>query len=252
MSVSAPACVYTYTSAYSLQSLHNATVVATLDILTGVAAFTMDPMDTDSGVDTENDDGDDVPVASIVANGSNDEEDALRTDDDEPMSNKREEDGGGDTDTVNTVEEADDASVSTKGTDVTPPPEPEPTTNKKRSNSDVEPSEAADNDKAQAEPPKKKARRRTSTGPARKACKGLTIPFRTIKRIMKIDPEIGIVQNDAAIVVTAALEHFVKEMAVKSLEIAKSKGRKNIIKYDDVAEVRANDRALSFLDLLMP
>jgi len=88
--------------------------------------------------------------------------------------------------------------------------------------------------------------------PRQPAAKGLTIPFRTIKRIMKMDVEnIGIVQNDAAIVATAALEHFVKTIAVKSLELATSKGR-NTIKYDDVAEVRANDRSLSFLDLLLP
>lgn len=68
---------------------------------------------------------------------------------------------------------------------------------------------------------------------------------------MKLDTDIGIIQNDAAIVVTAALEQFVKEFGAKSLEIAKRKGR-NTIKYDDVAEARANDRSLSFLDLLLP
>ena len=68
---------------------------------------------------------------------------------------------------------------------------------------------------------------------------------------MKIDSTIGIVQNDAAIVVTAALEHFVKDLASRSLELAKGKGR-NTIKYDDVAEVRVNNHAMSFLDLLMP
>ncbi|KAL3806358.1 hypothetical protein ACHAXA_001890 [Cyclostephanos tholiformis] len=66
-----------------------------------------------------------------------------------------------------------------------------------------------------------------------------------------MDPSVGIVQNDAAIVVAAAAEHFVKEFAVRSLEVAKEKGR-NIVKYEDVATVRANDRSLSFLDLLMP
>lgn len=80
---------------------------------------------------------------------------------------------------------------------------------------------------------------------------GLTIPFRTVKRLMKNDATIGIVQNDAAIVVTAALEFFVKELARKSLQLASNNGR-NIIKYEDVATVRANDRSLSFLDLLLP
>ncbi|KAL7444368.1 hypothetical protein ACHAXH_009968 [Discostella pseudostelligera] len=80
---------------------------------------------------------------------------------------------------------------------------------------------------------------------------GLTIPFRTIKRLMKNDTTIGIVQNDAAIVVTAALEMFVKNLAQQSLQLAANNGR-NIIKYEDVATVRANDRSLSFLDLLLP
>jgi len=52
-------------------------------------------------------------------------------------------------------------------------------------------------------------------------------------------------------VVTAALEMFVKNFAQQSLQLAANNGR-NIIKYEDVATVRANDRSLSFLDLLLP
>mmetsp|Transcript_16477 Transcript_16477/g.25844 ORF Transcript_16477/g.25844 Transcript_16477/m.25844 type:complete len:91 (-) Transcript_16477:1682-1954(-) len=68
---------------------------------------------------------------------------------------------------------------------------------------------------------------------------------------VKTDKDIGIIQNDAAIVATAALEQFVKDFATKSLALATRKGR-NTIKYDDVAEVRASDRSLSFLDMLLP
>lgn len=102
-------------------------------------------------------------------------------------------------------------------------------------------------------PPKKKKYVPVPPNPANRqpANKNLTIPFRTIKRIMKIDDSIGIIQNDAAILVTAAMEHFVKEMASRSLEKAKKAGR-NTIKYEDVAEVRSEDRTLSFLDLLIP
>eukprot|EP00571_Detonula_confervacea_P012594 CAMPEP_0172312562 /NCGR_PEP_ID=MMETSP1058-20130122/17957_1 /TAXON_ID=83371 /ORGANISM="Detonula confervacea, Strain CCMP 353" /LENGTH=185 /DNA_ID=CAMNT_0013026061 /DNA_START=101 /DNA_END=658 /DNA_ORIENTATION=+ len=177
---------------------------------------------TDSDVDTEND-GDDpipmaVPVAAIVAtNRSHDE--------------------------MESEEEVDDDETGSLATENTPLPNSPPS--KKRSNSEISdptPSKMTESGK------KKKY---NSGKPRQPAAKGLTIPFRTIKRIMKIDSAIGIIQNDAAIVATAALEHFVKEFAVKSLELAKSKGR-NTIKYDDVAEVRANDRSLSFLDLLLP
>ena len=83
---------------------------------------------------------------------------------------------------------------------------------------------------------------------------GLTIPFRTIKRIMKTtDSTVGNIQNDAAIMVTAALEHFVKVIALQSLEAAKKKrDGTNIVKYEDVAMARANNSSFSFLDLLIP
>lgn len=173
---------------------------------------------SDSGGDSDND-GEEfpvaVPVASIIARPSHEEAD-LETDE-------------GDEET-------------SLATDVTPPPQ----SSRKRSNSDV--SEAHPS-AALADSARKKTY--NDGQPRRPAAKGLTIPFRTIKRIMKLDADIGIIQNDAAIVCTAALELFVKEFATKSLDIAKRKGR-NTIKYDDVAEARANNRALSFLDLLMP
>ncbi len=83
------------------------------------------------------------------------------------------------------------------------------------------------------------------------AAKGLFVPFRTVKKIMQQDPDINIIQNDAAIMVTAATGLFLKEFTEKSLESCKKKGR-NTIKYDDVAEVRANNKNYSFLDMLLP
>lgn len=196
----------------------------------------------ESGADTENDEEEHipvaVPVAAVVASRSHED---IESDDeiDEPAG----ADAGLDT-TLNTVDGDDEThSVGTDVTpgDLTPPPS---ASSKKRSNS-----EATDQPSCMSESAKK--RKYNDGRPRQPAAKGLTIPFRTIKRIMKIDSDIGIVQNDAAIVATAALEHFVKTFAVKSLELAKSKGR-NTIKYDDVAEVRASDRSLSFLDLLLP
>lgn len=83
------------------------------------------------------------------------------------------------------------------------------------------------------------------------AAKGLFVPFRTVKKIMQQDPDINIIQNDAAIMVTAATGLFLKQFTEKSLESCKKKGR-NTIKYDDVAEVRAKNKNYSFLDMLLP
>mmetsp|Transcript_20939 Transcript_20939/g.37815 ORF Transcript_20939/g.37815 Transcript_20939/m.37815 type:complete len:213 (+) Transcript_20939:72-710(+) len=202
--------------------------------------------DSDSDVDTDDNDGEElipvaVPVASIIARHSQDDVESEVEEEEEGR------DAGLDTTNVlnTTFDTADgDDETHSLATDMTPPP-PSPSS-KKRSNSEL--SDPA-TPSALTESAKKK--KYNDGRPRQPAAKGLTIPFRTIKRIMKLDTDIGIVQNDAAIIAAAALEMFVKEFATKSLEIAKRKGR-NTIKYEDVAEVRANDRSLSFLDLLMP
>lgn len=80
---------------------------------------------------------------------------------------------------------------------------------------------------------------------------GLTIPFRTIKKAMKLDPDIPIVQNEAAIMTTVAVELFLKRLVVKSNQNAKNRGR-NTVRYEDVAEARTADKAFSFLEPLLP
>ena len=175
---------------------------------------------SDSVVGTDNDDEELIPVAVPVGSVTSRPDDV-------------------DSEDFDTVDGDEETSLAT---DVTPPPP----SSKKRSISEAcdscMPSSIVDSEE------KKKC---NDGHPRQSAAKGLTIPFRTIKRIMKSDPDIGIIQNDAAIVVTAALECFVKDFSVKSFEIAKRKGR-YFIKYDDVAEARAADRTLSFLDLLIP
>eukprot|EP00429_Kryptoperidinium_foliaceum_P002200 CAMPEP_0176007270 /NCGR_PEP_ID=MMETSP0120_2-20121206/3146_1 /TAXON_ID=160619 /ORGANISM="Kryptoperidinium foliaceum, Strain CCMP 1326" /LENGTH=198 /DNA_ID=CAMNT_0017340025 /DNA_START=70 /DNA_END=666 /DNA_ORIENTATION=- len=98
---------------------------------------------------------------------------------------------------------------------------------------------------------KKKAVPPTARRGRAPAVKGLTIPFRTVKKAMKLDPDIPIVQNEAAIMTTMAAELFLKSLAKESQQIAKNRGR-NTIRYEDVAEARSNDPALSFLATLMP
>ncbi|KAL7524879.1 hypothetical protein ACHAXR_001894 [Thalassiosira sp. AJA248-18] len=196
---------------------------------------------SDSGTDTENDADEQipvaVPVASIVASRHDDADDSDEEGEDEAGLDATFETAAGDDETTHSL-----------ATDNTPPP---PSSKKRSLSTSNDNSEEVDPSTGSMTESAKKMKKYNDGKPRQPAARNLTIPFRTIKRIMKIDSDIGIVQNDAAIVATAALEHFVKEFAVKSLEIAKSKGR-NTIKYDDVAEVRANDRSLSFLDVLMP
>lgn len=45
---------------------------------------------------------------------------------------------------------------------------------------------------------------------------------------MKLDPDIPIVQNEAAIMVTMAAELFLRNLAKESQQIAKSRGRNTI------------------------
>lgn len=58
--------------------------------------------------------------------------------------------------------------------------------------------------------------------------KDLGIPFRAIKRIMKIDPDIATVQNEAAMVTTFALELFIKKIVNESYSNAKKRGRNTV------------------------
>mmetsp|Transcript_16679 Transcript_16679/g.20804 ORF Transcript_16679/g.20804 Transcript_16679/m.20804 type:complete len:163 (-) Transcript_16679:150-638(-) len=92
----------------------------------------------------------------------------------------------------------------------------------------------------------------SSSPPNKKyAVKNLTLPFRAVKRIMKIDEDVATVQNEAAILVTHAAELFLKKMAKDSHQNAKSRAR-NTIRYEDVAEARVNCDAMGFLDTLIP
>ena len=219
----------------------------------------------DSDASTDNDADDCIPMAvpveelaapdaaPEVPDFGDDNDDVDDVDDDDEDDDNDDDDDDDD----------DDTAVSL-GTDTTPPP---PSMKRKGYNCDQDDDVVAagsdkrarrrrdedddeddydDDDENENEIPRRPHRPSLSS-----TAGGLTIPFRTIKRLMKMDPSVGIVQNDAAIVVAAAAEHFVRVFAVRSLEVAREKGR-NIVKYEDVATARANDRSLSFLDLLMP
>jgi histone H3/H4 len=102
---------------------------------------------------------------------------------------------------------------------------------------------------------KDKARKASASSSAKKgrtpSVAGLTIPFRTVKKAMKLDPDIPIVQNEAAIMTTFAVELFLKRLAKESFRNAKNRGR-NTVRYEDVAEARTSNKALAFLEPLLP
>jgi histone H3/H4 len=109
---------------------------------------------------------------------------------------------------------------------------------------------------APATPSTRKRGRRTFSGSLNRkgrtpSVAGLTIPFRTVKKAMKLDPDIPIVQNEAAIMTTVAAELFLKTLAKESFGNAKGRGR-NTIRYEDIAEARTKKPSLAFLETLLP
>ena len=52
-------------------------------------------------------------------------------------------------------------------------------------------------------------------------------------------------------VATYAAEMFVQKLAQDGLVVAKKRGR-HTVRYEDIAEARANDHNLNFLDILFP
>eukprot|EP00956_Cyclotella_meneghiniana_P016471 scaffold25997_cov68-Cyclotella_meneghiniana.AAC.8 len=162
---------------------------------------------------TDASDNEDAVVAAVVAEPSNDS----------------------DADLDATMDDDDDSEDNSSMTPV----------NRKRSLSEASPTPPGMSDSG------KKRKKYNDGQPRMPAARDLTLPYRSIKRTMKLDPSVGIVQNDAAYLVTYATELFIKKLAKDSQELATKKGR-NIIKYDDLAEARAKTKSFSFLDMLIP
>ena len=100
----------------------------------------------------------------------------------------------------------------------------------------------------------KRPRSQTPVAPSNRTAsvQGLTIPFRTIKKAMKQqNPDVPIIQNEAAIMATMAAELFLKTLARQSHANAKHRGR-NTIRYEDVSEARTQEPSYAFLEPLLP
>lgn len=187
--------------------------------------------------DYEDDDIDEyaVPVAAVVASGhSNNDNNESDVDAEKDL-------GDDDSEDLDALADDDENSIGTGDNSALTP-----VRNRKRSLSEASPTPPGMNFSS------KKERTSYNDGqPRQPAVRELTLPYRSIKRTMKLDPSVGIVQNDAAILVTYATELFIKKLAKDSQEISMKKGR-GTIKYDDLAEARAKTKAFSFLDMLIP
>mmetsp|Transcript_21785 Transcript_21785/g.25941 ORF Transcript_21785/g.25941 Transcript_21785/m.25941 type:complete len:238 (+) Transcript_21785:143-856(+) len=198
-----------------------------------VAENEEDDFDGDGEISDEDEGGDDVAKEACVAVENEDDEDD-EDDDDDNVNHQ--------TNIVN-QDESDDSDD-----------EPIRKRIKKESKRD---DEAANMKKKKRKKKKKKRKKKGSSdrkdrkGDNIPSVKNLGIPFRAIKRTMKIDPDIATVQNEAAMVATYAVELFVKKMVKQSYDSAKKRGR-NTVRYEDLAEVRANNSNLDFLDTILP
>ncbi|KAL7486269.1 hypothetical protein ACHAW6_012604 [Cyclotella cf. meneghiniana] len=176
-----------------------------------------------------------VPVAAVVASGhSNDDNNESDVDAEKDL-------GDDDSEDLDALADDDENSIVTGDNSALTP-----VRSRKRSLGEASPTPPGMNYSS------KKERASYNDGqPRQPAVRELTLPYRSIKRTMKLDPSVGIVQNDAAILVTYATELFIKKLAKDSQEISMKKGR-GTIKYDDLAEARAKTKAFSFLDMLIP
>jgi len=98
-------------------------------------------------------------------------------------------------------------------------------------------------------PPVKKRRTSSKKMPKKKdyRTQDLCIPFRTIKKAMKADPDTPIVQNEAAIMITVAAECFLSRLARNAYH-----REQRMLVYQDVAQARARDASMAFLETLLP
>ena len=204
-----------------------------------------------------------VEVAVVEASGEGDENDAfvsVEVVDEEPtgadaegnIANTDEDDSQAaeclDA-SMDVEEESLDAEVKPNSVDSSDEP--------KAKNTKATPAKRKASDDASATPHTETKKRKRKASPKKQksgeipSVKDLGIPFRAVKRLMKIDKDIVTVQNEAAMVATYAVELFVEKIVKESNENAKKRGR-NTVKYEDLGEVRVSNKNLSFLDTLIP
>ena len=215
-----------------------------------------DEDDDDEASGAENDDEEPVPEALVVdADQFRDDDESEDEADGEGAHDEEDEDVDHEAESQFEEEEEEEEESFSHATDIASPTTLAPSRpSQKRSHAEMSSSRAPpETSPAKGVKRKKLFQPGHNLGKIKRTpmARGLTIPFRSVKRTMKMDPDIGTIQNEAAILVTYATELFLKKIAQESWKFAKKKGR-NMIKYEDIAEARVRNSCLSFLDLLFP
>ena len=79
----------------------------------------------------------------------------------------------------------------------------------------------------------------------------LLIPKAAVKRIMKLDPEVNQVANDAVILVAKATEMFLEKFSAEARAQATLRSR-TTVKYEDIADTVSGDKNYEFLATVIP
>jgi len=239
-----------YCRAHSIYNLHNVPKPRTQvrlpqsTIDTHIAAIKVTMSDTEEAlaVQVESENENEAIVATVI-----DEVDTDDEDEDVPRAPSEQEESDAEITTETSTIHFKDVSNHAKNVDVAP------RDRKGKGNYYVSNSAATETTPAGTESKgrKRKLSLKKENSDEIPSIKNLGIPFRAVKRIMKVDKDIGTVQNEAAMVATYAAELFLEKLVKESDAKAKKKGR-NTVKYEDLGEVRASHSKLSFLDTLIP
>jgi len=119
---------------------------------------------------------------------------------------------------------------------------------KKKREADDEDEEDAEEEEGDAKDGKGKKNKILS----RKESTSLHLPLARVKRIMKTDPDVKYLSNEAATLITRATELFVEYFANSAyVEIAAPEGRK-ILQYKDLSRIVKDIECLEFLSVIIP
>lgn len=90
-----------------------------------------------------------------------------------------------------------------------------------------------------------------NTGDGQPSTDQLQIPKAAIKRIMKLDPEVSQVANDAVVLVAKATEIFLEKFAGAARARATARDR-GTVKYEDLAAAARRESNYEFLTHVLP
>jgi len=77
------------------------------------------------------------------------------------------------------------------------------------------------------------------------------LPLARIKRIIKTDPDVKLISNDAALLITRATELFIEFLTKQAYENTQAENRK-VLHYKDLAKCVATVEVLDFVGDVIP